>query len=88
MTKTFPTLTFENGLQITYKVVANFRNSSITIYQRYGKAPYLKSYVSTPFLDREDIIKIMFEYDARDMRSFILNENLTCGKIRLYTIKK
>ena len=83
MRKEFPTKILDNGVKVTYKVIANFRDSSISIYRRYNDSPYLKSYISTPFLDRTDIINIMFEYNTQELISFILQENVTCGKIKV-----
>lgn len=83
MTKEFEPTNF--GVTHQYKVVANFRDNKVSIYERYGNKPYSKAYVSTSWISRNDINKIMFEFTNLELRSFILKENFTAGRIRVFT---
>lgn len=81
MTKEFERTNY--GVEHQYKVVANFRDNKITIFERYGSNPYSKSYVSTFKINRKDIYDIMYKFSTQDLRAFILRENFTAGKIRI-----
>lgn len=82
MTKQFPAIKSKNGVIVTYKVIANFRDKKISIYIKYNNAPFTKIFISNYRITIKDINNIMFEFDEKELFKFILEENHTGGKIK------
>lgn len=82
MKKVFEPMTLENGVNITFKAIANLRDRKITIYKRYDYTPFTKAFVSTILIKIADIYEIMYLLNTKELASWIMQNSGVAGKLR------